>query len=178
MFLVSAVNQVKSTHIVGGVLTYVHNGGLSYTVTLKLYRDCNATVNLPGTVAIAVTGYNGLVFAPSKNFNINLTSSSFLPSNLDTCAQATDLNFGVLAGYNFSSKTNVTYRGIFGASYRNKDAVIIHAGINKANQILRLSYDINVSPLKSYTRSRGAFEISLILTAKRGEPILKGISSF
>ena len=95
-----------------------------------------------------------------------------------TQSKATDLNLGILAGYNFSSKTNVTYRGIFGASYRNKDAVIIHAGINKANQILRLSYDINVSPLKSYTRSRGAFEISLILTAKRGEPIFKGIASF
>lgn len=95
-----------------------------------------------------------------------------------TQAKATDFNIGILAGYNFSSKTNVTYRGLFGASYRNKDAVIIHAGINKQNQILRFSYDINISPLKAYTQSRGAFEISLILTAKRGEPIFKSIASF
>jgi type IX secretion system PorP/SprF family membrane protein len=95
-----------------------------------------------------------------------------------TQAKATDFNIGVMAGYNFSSKSDVTYRGLFGASYRSKDAVIIHAGINKANQILRLSYDINVSSLKTYTQGKGAFEISLLLTARRGEPIFKGIASF
>ena len=81
------INSVNATHIVGGALTYVHNGGSNYTVTLKLYRDCSGNP-LPNSVTIAVTGYNGLVFNPSKNFTINLTSSSFLPSNLDSCAQA------------------------------------------------------------------------------------------
>ena len=38
-----------STHIVGGSLTYVWNGGISYTVTLKLYRDCAS-----GTAAYSV----------------------------------------------------------------------------------------------------------------------------
>lgn len=93
-------------------------------------------------------------------------------------AKAYDFNIGVLAGYNFSERNNVVYRGLFGVSYRHKDAVIIHAGINKSNQILRLSYDLNISSLKAYTRSRGAFEISLILTAKRGEPLFKSVASF
>jgi gliding motility-associated-like protein len=86
-FFILGIHSVNATHIVGGALTYVHNGGSNYTVTLKLYRDCSGNP-LPNSVTIAVTGYNGLVFNPSKNFTINLTSSSFLPSNLDSCAQA------------------------------------------------------------------------------------------
>jgi type IX secretion system PorP/SprF family membrane protein len=95
-----------------------------------------------------------------------------------TQAKATDLNIGVMAGYNFAKKERVTYMGLFGFSYRSKDAFIIHAGINKSNQILRLSYDINTSSLNAYTRGRGAFEISLIMTARRGEPIFKSFASF
>ena len=29
-----------ATHIIGGVLTYSHQGGNDYEITLKLYRDC------------------------------------------------------------------------------------------------------------------------------------------
>lgn len=49
-----------STHIVGGALTYVYNGGSSYTITLKLYRDCGpGTANFPSNVTITVLGFNG-----------------------------------------------------------------------------------------------------------------------
>lgn len=76
-----------ATHIVGNTLTYVYNGGSSYTVTLKLYRDCSAgTAAFPNTVTIDVRGYNGATFPVSKNFNMSLGTVTPIPSNLDTCA--------------------------------------------------------------------------------------------
>ena len=48
-----------ATHVVGGSLTYIYNGGSSYTITLKLYRDCGpGTAALPGSVTIQIVGYN------------------------------------------------------------------------------------------------------------------------
>jgi len=52
-------SEAFSTHIVGGSLTYVHNGGSSYTVTLKLYRDCGpSSANFPSSTKITVLGLN------------------------------------------------------------------------------------------------------------------------
>lgn len=76
-----------STHIVGGALTYVYNGGSSYTVTLKLYRDCGAgTANFPSNVTITVVGYNGAAFFPSKDIVMSLGTVTQVQSNLDVCA--------------------------------------------------------------------------------------------
>ncbi len=76
-----------ATHIVGGSLTYVYNGGNVYTVTYKFYRDCGPnTAGLPGSVTIQVYGNNGVAFTPSKNLTINLTSQQTLNSTLDPCA--------------------------------------------------------------------------------------------
>ncbi len=78
---------VFSTHIVGGSITYVHNGGSNYTVTLKLYRDCGPnTAQLPNPVTISVVGYNGAPFSPSRDITIPLSTVTPIPSNLDTCA--------------------------------------------------------------------------------------------
>ncbi|MBL0046784.1 MAG: PKD domain-containing protein [Bacteroidetes bacterium] len=76
-----------STHIVGGSITYIHNGGSSYTVTLKLYRDCGAgTAQFPDPVTISVVGNNGAPFSPSRDISIPLGTVTQVPSNLDTCA--------------------------------------------------------------------------------------------
>jgi gliding motility-associated-like protein len=76
-----------STHIVGGTLTYIYNGGSSYTVTLKLFRDCSPTsAAFPGSVTINVAGYNGATFTPSKDFTMNLGTITLVPPTLDPCA--------------------------------------------------------------------------------------------
>ncbi|HET6225464.1 MAG TPA: PKD domain-containing protein [Bacteroidia bacterium] len=86
-FLISIPSLLFSTHIVGGALTYVYNGGSSYTITLKLYRDCGTgTAGFPGSVNITVAGYNGASFSPSKDISINLGTVTAVPSNLDKCA--------------------------------------------------------------------------------------------
>ena len=78
----------KATHIVGGSLTYLYNGGSSYTITLKLYRDCGPnTAQFPNSVTISVLGFNGLPFSPSRDITMNLGTVTPVPSNLDSCAE-------------------------------------------------------------------------------------------
>jgi len=50
------------------------------------------------------------------------------------------------------------YTGVY---YRPNDAVIPYIGIGTPKMQLGLSYDINISSLKTATQSRGGFEISL-----------------
>src|ERR1044071_5209723 len=76
-----------STHIVGGVLNYVYNGGSSYTIILKLYRDCGSgSAPFPSSVVITVKGKNGANFNPIKNISMNLGKISSIPANLAPCA--------------------------------------------------------------------------------------------
>jgi hypothetical protein len=54
---------------------------------------------------------------------------------------------------------------LYGYSYRilnNKDAQIVHLGMKYQDFTCRVSYDINVSTLKSFSSGRGGFEISLV----------------
>jgi gliding motility-associated-like protein len=86
-FLFFIPSLMYSTHIVGGALTYVYNGGSSYTITLKLYRDCGpGTAGFPGSVTITVLGNNGAAFSTSRDITMDLGTVTNVPSNLDPCA--------------------------------------------------------------------------------------------
>ncbi len=67
---------------------------------------------------------------------------------------------------------NDTYSVLFGAGYRVRDAVLLDIGIQRKRNTLRFSYDVNTSYLSRYTGGRGAWEISLVLRGKKGEPLL------
>jgi PKD repeat protein len=79
--------RADASHVVGGVLTYVHNGGSNYTITLKLYRDCSG-VTLPASAVVTVVGYNGAAFSPSRNITLTRVSITSLDPDLDSCAIA------------------------------------------------------------------------------------------
>lgn len=56
----------------------------------------------------------------------------------------------------------------FGAFYRVKDAVIFTAMVEYDHHInIGLSYDVNVSKLKSASRFRGGYEVCLVLTERK-----------
>lgn len=59
---------------------------------------------------------------------------------------------------------------IIGPTIRRRDATVAEFGIKTGKYICRVSYDINTSPLKSYSNSRGAFEISFTYIPQRGKP--------
>ena len=48
--------------------------------------------------------------------------------------------------------------GVYG---RNKDALILFAGLDYKNARLGISYDVNLSPLKAASQYQGGMEISL-----------------
>lgn len=80
-------SNIFATHIVGGSLTYVYNGGSSYTVTLKLYKDCGpGTAGFPNNILVSVRGLNGATFNPSKDILLNTISTTNILSTLDPCA--------------------------------------------------------------------------------------------
>ncbi len=77
----------KSTHIVGGSITYEHLGGATYRVTFKMYRDCGpGHANFPNNVRIEVRDQNGNSFSPDKDIIIPLTQTQVLNPPIDTCA--------------------------------------------------------------------------------------------
>ena len=54
------------------------------------------------------------------------------------------------------------YGVVAGCSYRLEDAIIAQVGIKHGNNMYRFSYDINTSPLHTYTNNNGAFEFSIV----------------
>ncbi|MCX6296180.1 MAG: PorP/SprF family type IX secretion system membrane protein [Bacteroidetes bacterium] len=89
-------------------------------------------------------------------------------------AKASEFNIGALGTYRIKEKNDI----IYGINYRWKDALIIHAGFRKDNILFRMSYDVNTSYLYAYTGNRGAFELSLVVSGKKGENPFKSIKSF
>lgn len=54
------------------------------------------------------------------------------------------------------------YSALCGVSYRVGDAVIAQVGLKHKNSAYRFSYDVNTSPLRTYTNNNGAFEFSIM----------------
>ena len=89
-------------------------------------------------------------------------------------AKASDFNIGAIGTYLIKEKMDI----IYGLNYRWKDALIIQVGIKKDNVVFRMSYDVNVSYLSNYTNRRGAFELSLVMSGKKGENPFKSVARF
>ncbi|MBL7918156.1 MAG: PorP/SprF family type IX secretion system membrane protein [Bacteroidia bacterium] len=70
------------------------------------------------------------------------------------------------AGYYFKGEKFYLLAGFV---YRNKDASIGYIGFKKDTYILKMGYDFNTSSLRSTSKSRGAFEISLTYMGKKGK---------
>lgn len=84
-----------------------------------------------------------------------------------------EIKFGALMYYNWTKKKNLNVMEgsetilIFGPSYRNEDALVIHMGMIYQGITYRLSYDINTSPLNEVSNYRGGFELSVIYKSPR-----------
>ncbi len=74
-----------------------------------------------------------------------------------------EITFGVLGNIELRQP----YGLVFGAFYRNSDALILQAGIQHNRNLYRISYDINTSGLSQATNNKGAIEISILYTPGR-----------
>jgi type IX secretion system PorP/SprF family membrane protein len=76
---------------------------------------------------------------------------------------------GLLANYYLQNSDSYL---IFGPTFRNRDAMIIEAGLKHGSFTYRMSYDVNVSTLKAASNNRGGIEFSVIYVAKRKSPVV------
>jgi hypothetical protein len=79
-----------------------------------------------------------------------------------------DLMLGSQAGFSvLGNRLNVReiYGGLYFRATDPADALIAMLGVKIQKFAINFSYDVNVSSLKTYTNSRGAFEISIIYTS-------------
>jgi len=82
--------------------------------------------------------------------------------------KARELNIGALGFYHLK---DTKYDVLLGFNLRMKDAFIIKAGMKYGEHIVTFSYDINTSYLNDYTNGRGAFELSIVLSGIKGQPL-------
>jgi hypothetical protein len=73
--------------------------------------------------------------------------------------KAMELNAGVMFN---CVMPDAMYDLMAGASYRHKDAIVIHLGLRSGNNIFRISYDMVTSPLRNYGGKAGGFEMGVI----------------
>lgn len=78
-------------------------------------------------------------------------------------AQANELNINMLF---FSKFEGSSYEPIYGLGFRNKDAVIVQAGLNYKNATFRISYDIVTNATKEYKNRGLEFSLMYTLTKK------------
>jgi type IX secretion system PorP/SprF family membrane protein len=96
---------------------------------------------------------------------INLSRDFYIDPRILYMRQrnAQEIMFGAMANVELRQP----YALVFGAFYRNKDAAIIHAGVQHNKNVYRISYDVNTSGLSDATNNRGAIEISVLYTPGR-----------
>lgn len=70
------------------------------------------------------------------------------------------------AGYYFKGEK---FYALAGYIFRNRDASCAYMGLKKDNYIIKIGYDFNTSSLRSTTKTRGAYEISLTWMGKKAK---------
>jgi len=164
------------------------------------YFDLNAGVLYNGST----NGYNNFYVGASM-YHINRPKETFLGTgnfvlNARTTIQAggkvpvgTYNYFHFAANHSMQAKAHNTMAGAayslnvnnsednptnvyLGAWYRLNDAVIPYVGLEYNEFHFGISYDVNVSPLKTASNSRGGVELSLIYIRKYTDPNMKKLN--
>lgn len=142
--------------------------GIAYRSTNKL-----KTVNPFGNFALFhVTTPDESIFRNEKSdlpirYSVNAGARVTITEGVDIIPQGLYMRQGVdqqiQAGVlGQVALMNGIYGVVGGASYRLNDAIIAQVGIKHGNNMYRFSYDVNVSPLRTYTNNNGAFEFSIV----------------
>jgi len=64
-----AFKNLQATHILGGEISYICNGGNSITITLNLYYDCNSSTGVESQAKIFIRDMNGNYITPFSEPN-------------------------------------------------------------------------------------------------------------
>lgn len=82
LVLIVSLSSARATHIIGGELYYDHLGDGLYTVTLKLYRNCDAVVDFDAQAAIGV--FDGVNYSLLQVQLLSFPGATTVPVVLDS----------------------------------------------------------------------------------------------
>ena len=88
-------------------------------------------------------------------------------------AGASETVLGGALSMNLNGETERPTEVYAGLWYRWNDALIPYLGLEMANVRFGFTYDVNISPLRTASNTRGGAEISLIYINKPGDPNLR-----
>ncbi|MBI2731222.1 MAG: PorP/SprF family type IX secretion system membrane protein [Sphingobacteriales bacterium] len=115
----------------------------------------------------SVASYIPIRYVLNGGISFNLSDRTSVVPHLLYIQQGTAREFmlGTYVRMNVNEETDF----LFGAYYRNKDAVAPYAGIDYKNFTIGLSYDANISKLGSMTKNVNSFEISFTYTKRSAD---------
>lgn len=102
--------------------------------------------------------YNAFVNASVKLNEVFILNPHIYYSQMST---STETVIGFDGKYNLSGEGG-RYQLLFGAYYRNKDAVIPVLGFQVSNLQLAFNYDVTTSALQAYSVYKSAYELSVV----------------
>ncbi len=151
--------------------------GTDNTKTLNPYAGISVFhVTHPKESFISSSNYSRLPF----RFVLNGGTKIYISDNFLLDPNLLVMRQGVDAEYNFGIRA--TYRNAFsdyaikgGVNYRLKDAVIPFLGLLYKNILYQMSYDINISTLKAYSRHRGGMEFSISFSPMNKKNLSKSL---
>lgn len=111
------------------------------------------------TIPMRYVLHGGVSFNVSEKYNIVPHILYMRQGN------AEELMLGTYVRMNVNEETDF----MFGAYYRNKDAVAPYAGIDYKNFTIGVSYDANISKLGAMTKNVNSFELSFTYTKRSSE---------
>jgi type IX secretion system PorP/SprF family membrane protein len=148
------------------------DGNNNYYLGASAYHIVQPTETFTGqsvyTLHPRFTVHGGYSFPLSQSNNVNFIHLSGLYSRQ---ANAVDAMLGGAWSYSLNAEEENTtpvnlYLGVWGRFSNVTDAVIPYLGLDYGSFTLGMTYDVNVSSLKTASESQGGFEISLIYIKK------------
>ncbi len=148
------------------------DGNNNYYLGVSAYHIIQPTESFTGqsvyTLHPRFTVHGGYSFPLSQSNNNNFIHLSGLYSRQ---ANAVDAMLGGAWSYNLNADQEGSppinlYLGVWARFSNLTDAVIPYLGLDVGSFTLGMTYDVNVSSLKSASESQGGFEISLIYIKK------------
>jgi type IX secretion system PorP/SprF family membrane protein len=157
---------------VGVLFNGSSDGNNNYYMGVSAYHIIQPTESFTGqsvyTLHPRFTVHGGYSFPLNQSNNNNFIHLSGLYSRQ---ANAVDAMLGGAWSYNLNADQEGStpinlYLGVWGRFSNLTDAVIPYLGLDFGSFTLGMTYDVNVSSLKTASESQGGFEISLIYIKK------------
>ena len=146
------------------------NGGLNWSYRLNSDLKVNAGLSMFNLNSPKESFYESSDNALNSRMMISAGANyqlsdliSIMPAVLFAGqSKANEFLIGSSMGYKIKDIPLMQVTGLFGLYYRSADAIVLTPGVEYNNYRFGVSYDVNVSSLRTATKMKGALELSLV----------------